>query len=97
MVEIFGKNYSIDIDEIIRVCETSKKSEPDSDPESEASEINIFKYEILKFCLDRILNDIDDNIDEKIPFYAQSELSISFKIAFNTLIKYNILTEDVYE
>lgn len=91
MVQIFGKNYSIDIDEIIRVCETSK------DSEEEATEINIFKYEILKFCLDRVLNDIDGEIDEEIPIYAQSELSISFKIAFNTLIKYNILTEEEYE
>lgn len=91
MVQIFGKNYSIDIDEMIRICETSHESE------TESTEINIFKYEILKFCIDRVLNNIDENIDEEIPIYAQSELSVSFKIAFNTLIKYNILTEDEYE
>lgn len=44
-------------------------------------------------CLDRVLNDIED-VDEELGAFAQNDTSISFKIAFNTLIKNDILVED---
>lgn len=56
-------------------------------------EINIFKYETIKMCLERLLNEFIDADDEMAPF-SQNEVSVSFKIAFNTLIKYKILMEE---
>jgi hypothetical protein len=56
-------------------------------------EINIFKYEILKMCIDRVLNEFDESDEEMGPF-AQKDTAISFRLAFNTLIKNNILIED---
>jgi len=53
-------------------------------------EINIFKYEIIKTCIERVLNEFEET-DEKLGEFGESNLSISFKIAFNTLIKYEIL------
>jgi hypothetical protein len=48
-------------------------------------------------CLDRILNEYIE-MDEQITPFIQNEVSVSFKIAFNTLIKYKILLEeDEYE
>ena len=44
-------------------------------------------------CLDRILGEIDE-IDEELGKFAQEGTSVSFKIAFNTLIKNQILIED---
>jgi len=44
-------------------------------------------------CLERILNDIED-VDEEMGAFGQTDTSISFKIAFNTLIKNQILIED---
>ena len=44
-------------------------------------------------CLDRILNDFDE-VDEKMELFSMGSVNISLKIAFNTLIKYNILIED---
>jgi|688.fasta_scaffold2546922_1 hypothetical protein len=96
MLEIFGKNYYIDIEGITSKCQIqdSVKKEEDS-PES--FEINIFKYETVKMCLDRILNEYIE-MDEQITPFIQNEVSVSFKIAFNTLIKYKILLEeDEYE
>jgi hypothetical protein len=101
MVNIFGKNYYIDIDGITEKCRTTQQiietdgtDESDATEESDGSiEINIFKYEIIKMCLERLLNDVQE-IDEEMGVFAQNDTSISFKIAFNTLIKNQILIED---
>lgn len=91
MVEIFGKNYFIDIEGITEKCKTGNTIK--NEDGNESLEINIFKYEIIKMCLDRVLNDFED-VDEEIGAFAQNDTSISFKIAFNTLIKHEIIIED---
>ena len=95
MLEIFGKNYYIDIDGITSKCQIQDTIKKEG--ESETFEINIFKYETIKMCLDRILNEYVE-MDEQIVPFSQNEVSVSFKIAFNTLIKNKILLEeDEYE
>ena len=91
MVEIFGKNYYIDIDGITEKCRTGNTIKDEDGGES--LEINIFKYEIIKMCLERVLGEVDE-IDEEIAMFGKNNTTISFKIAFNTLIKYNILIEE---
>lgn len=91
MVEIFGKNYYIDIDGITDKCKTGITVKNEEGGES--LEINIFKYEIIKMCMERVLNDFQD-VDEEIGVFGQSDTSISFRIAFNTLIKNQILIEE---
>jgi hypothetical protein len=91
MVEIFGKYYYIDLEAITAKCRTGNTIK--NDDGTETTEINIFKYEILKMCIERILNEFDEN-DEGIGVFGQKETTISFRLAFNTLIKNNILIED---
>lgn len=91
MVEIFGKNYYIDVDGITSKCQTGTTLK--NEDGSESLEINLFKYETIKMCLERVLNEFQE-IDEEMGPFAQNEVSLSFKIAFNTLIKYEILIED---
>jgi hypothetical protein len=91
MVEIFGKNYYIDIDGITEKCKTGNTVKDEDN--NETLEVNIFKYEVIKMCLERVLNDYED-VDEEIGVFAQKDTSISFKIAFNTLIKNEILKEE---
>lgn len=68
--------------------------DPDADqPVQGVLELNIFKFEVLKTCLERTLNEYED-VDEKLGVFAESSTSPSFKIAFNTLLKYEILKED---
>jgi hypothetical protein len=58
MVEIFGKSYYIDLDGITEKCRTgSQISEEDG---SEVTEVNIFKYEVIKMCLDRVLSEYEE-------------------------------------
>lgn len=91
MVELFGKNYYIDIDGITEKCQTSPSTE--NDGEADPLEINLIKFEVVKVCLERVLNEYEDT-DEELGPIAEKSLPISFKIAFNTLIKYGILIED---
>ena len=50
-------------------------------------EINIFKFEIVKMCVDRLFAEFDEE-DDKI---FNKPPSISFNIAFNTLKKLEII------
>ena len=44
-------------------------------------------------CLDRVLGEFEE-VDEGLGKFAQEGTSVSFRIAFNTLIKNQILIED---
>ncbi len=91
MVELFGKRYYIDIDGISKKCQTGDVHKDEEGVET--LEINIFKYEIIKICLERVLDEPAE-VDEDLGLVAEEGLPVSFKIAFNTLIKYEILIED---
>ena len=99
MVKIFGKYYYIDVENIVDKCTTiispeNKEDEIENGTNS-TIEINVFKYEIIKMCLERVLSEFQErNEDEDIGIFALSDVNVSLKIAFNTLIKYNILIED---
>jgi hypothetical protein len=94
MVKIFGKYYYIDIDGIVEKC--SVKTPLETENTEEVLEINIFKYEIIKMCLERLLSEFQEgnDDDDDMGIFALSDVNLSLKIAFNTLIKYNILIED---
>jgi hypothetical protein len=44
-------------------------------------------------CLERVLSEYDETEDE-LGVFSQQKAGIAFKIAFNTLIKYEILIEE---
>lgn len=103
MFEIWGDNYYIDVENIVDKCTTilpikkNKEEEEDDDTPETTIEINMFKYEVVKMCLDRVLNDFDDmdETDDKIlKKFSLPDMSVSFKLAFNTLIKYEIIIQD---
>ncbi len=97
MVEIFGKEYYIDLDGITDNCRTGRTIKDDEDEDDEGTlEINVFKYEIIKMCLDRVLGEIDE-VDDELGAFGKNATTISFKIAFNTLIKNKILIEEINE
>lgn len=99
MVEIYGKHYYIDLDAITDSCKIEKtkpKSTAKGKDENENTEINIFKYEVLKLCLERVLSEYEE-VDEQLGDLAQKDSSISFRIGLNTLLKYDILIDDDYE
>lgn len=56
-------------------------------------EMDVSRYEMVKFMLEIVMNyneEVDDSLGIK---RALDGLPISFKVAFNTLVKYGILKE----
>ena len=54
--------------------------------------INVFKYDAVKQCIDTVLT--EGSQDDNGIGLLNSELSLPFKFAFNTLLKYGILVKD---
>ena len=94
MVEFYGKSYYIDLDGITDKCRTGKTVKDEDDEET--LEINIFKYEVIKMCLDRVLGEFSES-ESEIDAFLSKDNNISFNIAFKTLIKNKILIEDLNE
>ena len=93
MADFYSRNYYIDIDGMIDKCRTGKTLEDEDG--KEVTEINVFKYELLKMMVDRVINEIDDiNDDDVLSSLKQNSGSASFNLAFNTLIQYGIIIEE---
>ena len=54
--------------------------------------INIIKYETVKLRLDVILTESDD-ADDKLGLASANNLSLPFKLAFNTLLNKKIINK----
>ena len=63
MVEVFGKFYYIDVENLTEKCSMSPPSKDENG--NNVLEINLFKYEVVKMCIGRILNEYDDDDDER--------------------------------
>jgi hypothetical protein len=103
MIEVLGKCYYIDIEAVIEKCRpehpfTKSKEKVTNDKVSNNDEgileLNVFKFEIFKACIERILSEYEEKDDDIPPFQAKS-MGVSFRLAFNTLLKYNIIIEDI--
>jgi hypothetical protein len=92
MLEVLGKNYYIDVDMIIEKCKTDPMI-LNSEPTENGLVLNVFKYECFKSCMERILSDYDIS-EENVAVFQEKEMNHSFKIAFNTLLKNEIIIED---
>ena len=91
MIKVLGENYFIDMDEVEKYLDMGQ-SENQIDSESGMSEtkINIVKYEMVKMLFDTILTE-QENIDEKLGMKSSSNVSIPFRIAFNSLLNKKLI------
>ena len=58
----------------------------------DALHVDVAKYEMLRDMIAIVLQTADD-IDEKLGMMSLNSLPVSFKLAYNTLIHYDILKE----
>lgn len=85
--------YYIDIDGIVEKCRTGGTI-LDEDGK-DVIEINVFKYELIKMMLDRVLNEFDDERDDDVlSSLKETPGSVSYNLAFNTLVQYGIIIEE---
>jgi len=99
MFKIFNENYYIDIDAIdeyvqftVEVEEELDGSDVDMATETkEEKQIHLVKYELIKNFLETVLtesNEVDEDLGMK-----SNEVSIPFKIAFNSLLIKKIINK----
>ena len=89
-----NRDYYIDIDGLIDKCRTGKTIEDEDG--GDVMEINVFKYELLKMMLDRVINEIDDmGDDDVLSSFKKTPGTLSFNIALNTLLQYEIIKEEI--
>ena len=91
MIQVLGENYFIDLDEIEIYLDMNQNDDSD-DSESGFTEtkINIIKYEMVKLLLETILTE-QEVVDEKLGMKSNSNVSIPFKIAFNSLLNKKLI------
>ena len=93
MFKILGEYYYIDLDAIDEFTRIYGKPSTDGEEDSDENQekVHIVKYETLKFMLEIIMERPDD-IDDKLGL-ASTELPLSFKLAFNTLLTKKIINK----
>jgi hypothetical protein len=101
MFKIFNENYYIDIDAIDEYVQFNAEIPNDDDDEvgvegdtaelKEEKQIHLVKYELIKNLLETILtesNEVDEDLGMK-----SNEVTIPFKIAFNSLLIKKIINK----
>jgi len=83
MIKILNENYYIDLDVLDKQLQIEN-------PSGE-TQIHIVKYEIVKMMLETILSEVEE-VDEKLG-PNNSELTIPFKLSFNTLLVNKIINK----
>jgi hypothetical protein len=91
MIQILGENYFIDLDEIENYLDMSQTDDSE-DSESGVTEtkINIIKFEMVKMLLDTVLNE-QEIVDEKLGMKSNAQVSIPFRLAFNSLLNKKLI------
>lgn len=92
MLTFLGENYYLDINELEKQVSYEKSILPVITGETEIPEqqISVTRFETFKLLIDVVLTEREE-LDEGLGAHAGKDLSIPFKIAFNTLLINNIL------
>ena len=91
MLEFLGENYYLDISELERQVSFENSSLPPiTESGNTEQQISVTRYEMFKVLIDVILTEREE-IDENLGSHGAKNLTIPFKIAFNTLLINNIL------
>jgi hypothetical protein len=90
MLEIFKENYYVDFDAIEKYVDISEINTSEVSGGTEVK-INIVRYEMVKLMMDVVMTEQDIQ-DEKLGI-QNSNLSIPFKLAFNSLLNKKLINK----
>ena len=90
MLPIWDENYYIDLDKIEEFIDLTNVINDEISGNTNDHKINVVKYEMVKLMLDVIMTEGIET-DEKLGM-KNSELSIPFKLAFNSLLNKKIIS-----
>lgn len=86
MLEVLGEHYYIDLESVSKTIDMPFQT---LSGETEQT-INLVSFEVIKMMLEIIMTERDE-VDENLGVHSSRNLSIPFKMAFNTLVKHEIL------
>lgn len=89
MLQVLGELYYIDLDSISKTIDMPNHTVSEEETETEQT-INLVSFEIIKMMLEIIMTERDE-VDENLGVHSSKNLSIPFRLAFNTLLKHKIL------
>lgn len=106
MLKFLGENYYLDINELERQVSIEKSVLPSSKPKPitdgdgaeiedlnnviDDQQISLTRYEAFKSLIDVILTEREE-LDDSLGLHGAKDLTIPFKISFNTLLINNII------
>ena len=92
MLKFLGENYYLDLNELERQVSYEKSVLPALSGETEETEqqISVTRYDTFKSLIEVLLTEREE-LDESLGIHGAKDLTIPFKIAFNTLLINNIL------
>lgn len=90
MLPIWDENYYIDLDRIEEFIDLTNVINEELSGNTNDHKINVVKYEMVKLMLEVIMTEGSES-DEKLGM-KNSELSIPFKLAFNSLLNKKIIS-----
>ncbi len=90
MIDILGHMYYIDMDVLEEFVEL-KDFKPTQEDDKEHQHFSIIKFELIKMMIEVVLTERMDDMDENLGIHNAKSTSIPFRIAFNTLLRHNII------
>lgn len=91
MIAVLGENYFIDLDKIEDYLDMGQdENSTESSTGTTETRINIIKFEMVKMLLETILTE-QEIMDEKLGMKANSNTSVPFRIAFNSLLNKKLI------
>lgn len=91
MLKVLGEHYYLDLDKIDDYVQI-KADKLITTGITESTHISIIKYDTIKLMIE-IIMDEPEEIDEQLGAKGTNNLSIPFKLAFNTLLYKNLLNK----
>lgn len=91
MLKFLGENYYLDVSELEKQVSYEHSSLPYSgESGTTEQQISVTRYDTFKSLIEVVLTEREE-LDEGLGIHAGKDLTIPFKIAFNTLLINNIL------
>lgn len=85
MLNVLGEKYHVDLQKIEDLIAIQSTGSGDTE-----QNVSIVKFEIIKTMLDVVFSEMGE-VDDKMGLKGANDLTIPFKIAFNTLLRYGII------
>ncbi len=87
MIQLMGENYYFDLDVINDYINIESKQVITGDTDQH---ISVVKYEMVKMMMEIVVTEQEET-DEMLGHKGSNNLTIPFKIAWNTLLKHKMI------